>query len=115
MNDKEVLDHPFKTGIKYHRYQWLDIKVMVLSWGVCVLALFGEISLRLILILAVSYGSMLMAADSKRLFQWAFPVVILSAIAVIPLNYMIPLVILHLFNPYNKYYEVFEGKIYPRI
>lgn len=96
---KDRLDNPFKTAIQFHKGRYFT---MVLNWGLCILAL-NDLSLQLILVLLIAYGSIIFATDYTRLYQWGFPVVVIATINQIPEMFLIPLLVLHLFNPLRKY------------
>jgi len=98
--DDDLLKTPFKTGVQFHKNFWMDAKRSVLIWGVTIIA-FASIDIHLAVVLLVAYGSVLLATDSTRLIQWAFPIMILYTLPLFPEAWAIPLIALHWFNPYR--------------
>jgi hypothetical protein len=94
----EILAHPFRSAVEYHRKD--PLWIYVLPWGVCVLGIANG-STRLWVALALAYGQLLVATDSVRLFQWAAPVLILATVPM--LGVWLPvLLVLHLVNPFRS-------------
>ena len=96
----DIIKHPFKTGYQWHKGFWFDPKRSVLIWGVCILSIMN-INIHLGIVLAVAYGSVLMATDATRLIHWAFPIVVASTLPVFPVEWAIPLVGAHWLNPFR--------------
>jgi hypothetical protein len=97
----DTLLHPFKTGIEWHKDTWLDSTVMLLPWGMCLLAVLNP-SWWLLLALVVGYAQLLVATDTVRLYQQAAPVVCISAAMAVPVElvWILPAIVgLHWFNP----------------
>lgn len=108
-DNHEILDHPLKTGLKWHKGNWFNIELMLLPWGVVgILGLIGAVSANIwqyvLVALAVSYGQVLLATDTVRLYQWSFPVMILSAVLFLPIEYSILALVIHYLNPWQKNY-----------
>lgn len=94
-----ILAHPIKASRKYHHRYLIDaMPVLVTPWGAAVLAL-GMPSVQLALALALGYGQLLVATDTVRLYQWAAPVVCLSATAAVDPRWWPVLIVVTLFNP----------------
>lgn len=87
----------FRICTKIHRAQppWL----FVLPWGAAVIAL-AHMSPQLALTLLACYAPMLVATDTVRIYQWAFPVVLLNATHAVSPRFLVFLVALTLANPY---------------
>ena len=96
----EIIKHPFKSGIEFHKGFWFDPKRSVLVWGVTIIA-FANMNIHLAVVLLVAYGSILLATDSTRLIHWAFPIMVASMLSITPDSWLIPLTVLHWFNPYR--------------
>jgi hypothetical protein len=101
--EDSILDHPLRAGLRAHANSWRDARVMLLPWGVCLLAplAFDDSTLRLMLLVnaAIAYGQLLVAVDTVRLYQWAAPAFILCVVSAVPTWSLVPLVVLHLLNP----------------
>jgi len=99
------LDNQLATGIKYHRGVWFHEK-MLLPWGVCLLAFFSPVDgmLWLAFALAIGYGMLLAASDTVRIYHQVFPVMIYYTVLVVPSEFYVPLLLVHWFNPWQKYY-----------
>jgi hypothetical protein len=104
----EILDHPFKTGWKWHKDTFTDWTLMLAPWGLVLL--FGLVgmwnvnTLQIALMLGISYLTVFMATDTVRLYQWAFPVVVASAVTVIPLEWSIPVILIQWFISFKAKY-----------
>lgn len=92
-----ILDHPIKASRKYHA--GFPIAIWVLPWGAAPVAL-GNPTLWLYTTLAAAYGQCLVATDTVRLFMWAFPVVLASAVQIVPPVWLVLFVVAHLANPF---------------
>jgi hypothetical protein len=92
-----ILDHPIRASIKYHRH--LPRALWVLPWGIGLAAL-AEPSWPLVAVLTVAYAQCVMATDTVRLYQWAWPVVALAAADAIPPAWWIPAIVFHMVNPF---------------
>ena len=102
-NDPEILDHPFRSSRRAHRGRWLDPRLMLAPWGLCLLApAAAEPRLLAVLALtaAVAYGQLLVAVDTVRLYQWAAPPAILATMTVVPPRLAVLGLLLHLANPW---------------
>ncbi len=94
-----ILAHPFKAGQKYHERMVIDaMPVLVTPWGACLLAL-GEPSLQLFAVLVVAYAQLFAATDTVRLYQWAAPVVAISATSAVDPRWWPLMIVATLFNP----------------
>lgn len=93
------LAHPIRSSVAAHRNRWLDPYAMVTPWGplvVSVLALTPQLAVAL----AAGYAQLLVATDSVRLFQWAWPPVALAVVHVAPA--WLPLIAVGIvFNPWK--------------
>lgn len=92
-----ILDHPRAASRKYHA--GLPFSIYLLPWGAGLLAL-GHPTSQLLVLLAFAYGQCLIATDTVRLYMWAFPVMLASAVAGVPTPWLPLLVLLHLANPF---------------
>ena len=98
-------EHPnVKTPFRYARTKQaarlLDPYRMVLPWGVCLAALWVP-TWPMVLSVLVAYGLLFVAADSTRVYQWAFLPVCVTAAAIVPAGWLLPLAVAHLFNPFR--------------
>lgn len=104
LNDPEhdwILAHPFQAAKKYHRRMVVDaMPVLLTPWGACILAL-GAPSLQLGATLVVAYGQLFVATDTVRLYQWAAPVVAVSATSAVDPRWWPLMVLVTLFNPFR--------------
>lgn len=91
------LDHPIKTAVAFKKGKWLNPDYMIFPWGAGLLALFNP-SFQLATAAGIAYAQLLVATDWTRLYVWAAPVVILNSVY-IGGEWMIPLAVIHLFNP----------------
>lgn len=92
-----ILDHPIKASRKYH--QGFTIPTFVLPWGIVLIG-FGHPTLQLVAVLAFAYGQCLIATDTVRLYMWAWPVLLASAVALVPLAWLPLFVVVSLSNPF---------------
>ena len=92
-----IAAHPISAGLKFHHGRWRDARLMVIPWGVCLVAL-GAPSWQLALLLALAYGQLLIATDSVRLYQHAAgPLMAVTAATLIPGPWLLPAAVLHIF------------------
>jgi len=96
--NKWVLAHPFKASVKYHK--GVPPWVYVLPWGGLLAGFVGPYSWQLIVTVALAYGMVLMATDTVRLYQWAWPVVAWQAYVVFGPDWMLLLFVLTAVNPF---------------
>jgi hypothetical protein len=94
----EALAHPFRTAYAEHRHQ--PIAWWVLPWGVLIFGL-AHPTLQVGLTLLFAYGQCLAATDLVRLYQWAWPVLAAQMFHNVSRGWWLPLVVLHLANPYK--------------
>jgi hypothetical protein len=94
----QILKHPFRAGYAFHRD--LSLAAWVLPWGVGIVAL-ANLSWPLAAVLVLAYAQCAMATDTMRLIQWAWPVVALSTAEAVPTKWLLPLIVLHLANPFR--------------
>jgi len=94
----DILRHPIRTGLGWHRGKWLSLQVMILPWGACLVAATDPSVWRLAA-LGAGYAQLLLATDTVRLYQQAAPVVCVVAAMAIPSSAIFVLLILHFFNP----------------
>ena len=96
-----ILAHPIQAGRKYHHRMVVDaMPVLLTPWGACILAL-GAPSLQLGATLVVAYGQLFVATDTVRLYQWAAPVVAVSATSAVDPRWWPLMVLVTLFNPFR--------------
>lgn len=95
-----VLKHPFAASWRYHKDRLTDPRLWVTPWGVLLVGLVA-FDLQLAVALAVGYGLTLVATDTVRIYQWAFPVLLVAALTVVPDELLVLAVIAHLFNPWG--------------
>jgi hypothetical protein len=92
---EHIAAHPVRAALDAHTGRWRDAWVMVAPWGVCLAALVGA-DWRLLVALGVAYAQLLVATDSVRLYQHAAgPVMAATAASVIPTQYLVLAVALH--------------------
>lgn len=96
----EWLRTPIKSAWDFHGGKWLDPKWTFLPWGMALLALFHENLPLALPALVVAYGTMLVANDFSRLYQWAAPPVVVLAAQVAPEWAIYAVAALHLVNPW---------------
>jgi hypothetical protein len=75
-----------------------DLRKLALPWGVALLGL-GQVSYWAV---AGAYAQLALAQDRARLYQWIGPAVCLAAAASIPEAWVVPLVVVHLTNPWRE-------------
>jgi hypothetical protein len=93
-------DSPLRVGLD-NAPRLASLHTMLLPWGVGLLALLSPgWTVREVALVAVAYGQMLVAHDSVRLYQWAAPVVLPKAWALIPARWRMVAVVLHWLNPW---------------
>jgi len=102
--EASILAHPLRAGLAAHAGRWFDLRVMLTPWGVGLLG--GLITPRstfpmLIITLMLAYGQLLVATDSVRLYQWAAPPLILATISVVPPEFAVVALLVHLLNPWS--------------
>jgi hypothetical protein len=95
----EILKHPIRSSWRFHKDE--PIWIYVLPWGICVLGIANG-SPQLWVTLAFAYAQLLVATDSVRLYQWAAPVAILTAVPMLPAQWLPVLLVLHLINPFRS-------------
>lgn len=92
-----IAKHPISAGLKFHHGRWRDARLMVIPWGVCLVALFDP-SWQLALVVGLAYAQLLIATDSVRLYQHAAgPLMAITAAALIPGPWLLPAAVLHIF------------------
>lgn len=94
-----ILRNQFKAARKYHDPAVIPPPRYLLPWGASVVAL-ANFSPQLAVALAASYGQMLVATDTVRLFMWSWPVVLAAAVNAVPLAWLPVIVALTLANPF---------------
>lgn len=83
--------------------RWTDGFALLLCWGAGMAALLvTDWTLQELVIIAVAYGQMLVAHDTVRMAQWAAPVVLPRAVAVIPGPWRLAAVVVTWFNPWAR-------------
>ena len=97
---RDILRTPVKAGLKSHAGKWLDARLMLAPWGVCLLALLAP-SPWLLLALVLAYAQCLVATDTVRLYQQAAPAVAIVAAAVVPDGWLLAAGVAHSMNPWR--------------
>lgn len=92
------LAHPLRSAWQAHRNVWLDPYLMVLPWGALLLGVLAP-SPQLAVALAAGYGQLVIATDSVRLYQWAWPVLALATVAAVPPVWLPLVAVFVAFNP----------------
>jgi hypothetical protein len=92
-----ILDHPFRASRKYH--QGYPLRIWVLPWGVGIAGL-AVLSWPLAVTVAFAYAQCLIATDTVRLYQWAWPTVAIATAAAVPPAWWLPAIVLHFTNPF---------------
>ena len=100
------LDDFIKTSDVLHKGRWFHPAVMLAPWGVCLIALLSTppVLYWVMLALLVSYGQVVIATDSVRLYQQSFPVLVYAACLLVPAQFYLILVLVHWLNPYTEMY-----------
>lgn len=98
-HNRWVLEHPFAASWSYHKDRLLDPLLWLAPWGV-LLAGLTAMNLQLAVTLAVAYALTSVATDTVRIYQWAFPVLLVAALTVIPEELLVLAVAANLFNPW---------------
>lgn len=95
---RESTTRPFKTGRRSHAKTLFEPQAMLLPWGMGLLALLALPQHPwLIVMLALSYGSMLVATDHVRIYQFPSAGVAAVAATVVPDQLVLPVLIVHIF------------------
>lgn len=94
-----ILAHPFRASWEAHKGWWGDPALWILPWGVGLLALYQP-SWQVGVALLAGYLSVLVATDTVRLYQWAFPVVLAAALPHVPEAWLPLVVAAHVHNPW---------------
>ena len=98
--NKPKVESGIKVGLAAHKGYWFSASEMLLPWGMCLLVVFN-MNWWVFAIIGVSYGQLLIANDRARLYQWAFPAVINAVVPIIPVEWMIPVLLIHYFHPFQ--------------
>ena len=86
----------------------VDARLMLLPWGVCLVGLVsGEPAV--LLSAALGYALLLVVNDTVRIYQMAFLPIIAATVAAVPAEWVVPLAVAHVFNPWRGEYEVSHG------
>lgn len=90
-----VHEHPIRSSFEHHRGQWRNAWFMVAPWGVCLAALYRP-SVQVVVALVLAYGLLVVVTDTVRIYQAvAGPVVALAAAEVIPPQWLLLAVVVH--------------------
>ncbi|NAS27080.1 hypothetical protein GT755_36115 [Herbidospora sp. NEAU-GS84] len=103
MGEEELLAHPVRTGLLSHMDRWFSLRELLLPWGAGTLALLAvdaSFTPMLVTAVVIGYGQLLVATGTVRLYQWAFPPVLLGAVSVIPPRWLVAALAVHLLNPW---------------
>jgi hypothetical protein len=92
-----ILAHPVRASRKYHA--GMPVEAFVMPWGAG-LAAAADLSPQLALTVAAAYSQVLVATDTTRLYQWAWPVVAVAASQAVPVPWLLPLILVHVANPF---------------
>lgn len=92
-----ILAHPFRASRKYHA--GFPPAAWILPWGVCLMGL-GHPSWQLAAVLAAAYAQCVVATDTVRLYQWAYPMLAVAASQTVDPRWFLPLIALHVANPF---------------
>ncbi len=95
----ETITHPIRSSMKWHAGKWRNPHLMLLPWGACLVVL-ADPTLWLVIALAVGYAQIFVATDTVRLYQQAAPVVCVLAALSIPIDWALPALAAHWFNPW---------------
>ncbi|GAA4711123.1 hypothetical protein [Phytohabitans rumicis] len=109
MAQPHVTRYPVLASRVHHLGRWFDARSMILPWGAGILAALAtdrQVQAMLAVTAALAYGQLVIATDTIRLYQWAAPPVILGAMTVLPPDWAVLALILHLFNPWAGTAEV---------
>jgi hypothetical protein len=88
-----ILAHPFRAARKYHRHD--QFGSYVIPWGVAIIGL-AALDVQLGAVLCLAYAQLLVATDTTRLYQWAWPTLAVAAAGVVPAVWLLPLAVVHL-------------------
>ena len=92
---REIHDHPFRSSLAHHRGRWRDAWLMVAPWGVGLAALVAP-SPQLVATVGLAYAQLVGVTDTVRVYQFAAgPVVALAAAQVVPPQWLLLAVVLH--------------------
>jgi len=98
-HNRWVLEHPFRASWSYHKDRLQDVTLWVAPWGVLLVGLVA-VNVQLVVTLCVAYLLVVVATDTVRIYQWAFPVLLVAALTVIPDELLVVAVVAHLFSPW---------------
>ncbi len=92
-----ILKHPIQASRKYHKgfQPW----VWALPWGAALVGV-GHMSWPLAAVLVAAYGQCLIATDTIRLYQWAYPALAVAATRAVDARWWPLLVLLTFVNPF---------------
>ena len=93
---RRVHDHPVRSAWEHHiKHGYRNAWVMVAPWGVGLAALLAP-SFQLVVTVVVAYAALIVATDTVRVYQpIAGPVVCLTAVGVIPVQWLLLAVVVH--------------------
>ena len=74
---------------------------LLAPWGLGLAAVFASWTPIELATLAVAYAQLFVACDCTRLYQWAAPVVLPKAVAVLPSHWHVPAIVAMWFNPWG--------------
>jgi len=89
-------------GLDGNKGIWFRGAVMLMPWGICLLAVLNP-SWQLGLSLLAGYGQLIPASDKVRLYQWAFPAVVAAVLPSVSKKWMLAAVLFHWWHPWNVY------------
>lgn len=90
---------PVTTAWKVRQGTWGDPTRWVLPWGILLVALYHP-TWQVAAILAAAYGQCLIASDTVRLYQWAWPVLAVATARTLGPAWLLPAIVIHMFNPF---------------
>ncbi len=97
----DILSHPFRAGREWHLKQLVERdKILFAPWGAALICL-AIPSWQLAAVLIIAYAQLIVATDTVRLYQWAAPIVCISAVTVLPIQYSLLIILATWFNPFR--------------
>lgn len=98
---RELCERPLIAGLWSHEGGVREAQALVLPWGGLLAAVVWP-SWQLVVVAAVAYGQLLVATDWCRLFlAGAAPVMAATVVGHVPAGWLVPLVLVTWFNPFD--------------
>lgn len=95
----EALTHPLKVAWQVRKGRWTDPKLWLLPWGGLTAGLYQP-TWQVAVTLALAYSQCVLATDTVRLYQWAWPVLAAHTFTVLPPAWWPLAVAATIWNPY---------------